>query len=89
MPTVNGPSRSIYRTDNNDIGPGTEVDYQTNGMMHESRVEALAMRGVPWELGLVRRVAEGDKSMPAVADSQPGAQERARAILDWMQGVDQ
>lgn len=79
MPLINGPSRSMYRTDDNDIGPGTEVEFQNNGMLHEERVESLAMLGVPWELGLVTRIANGDTSMPAA--DQPGAADRARVVL--------
>lgn len=79
MPLINEASRSIYSTTTDPIGPGTEVEYQNNGMIHEQRVEDLALLGVPWELSLVHRVADGDATMPRA--SQPGASDRAKAIL--------
>lgn len=82
MPSLtDGPSLSIYRTNDEKIGLSTPVERQTNGMLHEARVEELALLGVPYELSLVKRIAEGDKSMPAVAAGQPGIADRAKAIL--------
>ena len=75
-------SLSIYRSNNDDIGGLEEVTLQTNGMVHEDRVEDLAIRGLPYELDLVKKLAAGDEAMPA--HDQPGAQERAQYILDYI-----
>lgn len=80
MPLINGPSRSMYRQSNDPIGPGTEVEYQNNEMLHEKTVEDDARDGIPYELSLVLAVAQGVS--PVQADIPAGKVERAKFIAD-------
>lgn len=80
MPLINGPSRSIYRDDDNPIGDGTEVEYQNNGMIHESLIERLAGLGEQASIDKVTAVAQG--SAPVQLPDWTRA--RAQAVLDAM-----
>jgi N-acetyl-anhydromuramyl-L-alanine amidase AmpD len=70
-------SRSIYRDNDDSIGGIDEVLRQTNGMLHEARVEILALLGEPASLAKVQRVADG-KAPVKLPD---WAADRAKTIL--------
>jgi predicted chitinase len=80
MPLINGPSRSIYRDDDNPIGDGTEVEYQNNGMIHESLIERLAGLGEQASVDKVTAVAQGR----APVQLPDWTRARAQAVLDAM-----
>jgi hypothetical protein len=80
VPTVKRPSNSIYRDSNNNLPwEGTEMDFIIDGQTHEGRVEALALRGAPKALELVRRTAEGRSPVNAWLTDDNRAQ--AQSIL--------
>lgn len=74
MALINEASRSIYRDTDDPIGPGTEVDYQTNGMVHEELVERRARDGDQSSIDKIRRVAEGKSTVTLPDWAQPHAQ---------------
>lgn len=78
VPYIVGPSRAIYRDDDDPIGPGSEVEYQNNAMIYERTVEVMAMLGEKASMEKVKRVAEGS----APVDLPDWAQDRARSVWD-------
>jgi hypothetical protein len=86
VPLVSRPSRSIYRESNNDLPwQGTPLDFVIDAQVHEGRVEALAMRGAPKALAMVKAVAEGRS--PVDADLSDENRAQAQAVLDYMESL--
>jgi N-acetyl-anhydromuramyl-L-alanine amidase AmpD len=83
VPLVNQRSGSIYR-ESNDVLPwaGTPMDFIIDAQTHEGRVEALALRGGPKALALVKAVAAGKS--PVNADLTDENRAQAQAILDYI-----
>lgn len=74
-----GSSQSIYRQDDESIGDMESVVRQNNGMIHETRVEQLALLGDEQCLAWVKAVADGKSP---VQDELPDwAAEHAKAVL--------
>lgn len=72
-------SQSGYRQSDDDNGDLEAVVRQTNGMVHEDRVEDLALEGSPFEVGLVYAVANGKS--PVQDELHPGFVARAKLVL--------
>lgn len=86
VPLIKSRSMSIYRSSDDELPwEGTPMDFIIDGQTHEATVERLAKDGVPWELGLVKRLAEGDETMPG--STQPGARERAKVVYEVAQAI--
>lgn len=84
VPLVNQPSGSIYRDSNNPLPwAGTPMDFIIDAQTHEGRVEALASKGFPSALALVRAVAEGKS--PVNDSLTDDNRAHAQSILNYIE----